>query len=225
MKRLFKRAGAALVLLSSPFIATSAIAEATTDWTGAYFGLSVGYADGWSEHYYDRAGHGLAETDPSGGAIALTGGYNYQFENGVVLGVEAELGFADISDDTKVVFDDHDYTTEWGGAFGSLRGRFGYAEGDTLFFATAGLGFMGSDEVVVGNTPQEGASNDGTMTGFAGGLGVEHRYSERMSIKLEWVSYSFAENDGVNVGPGGDLEAWSFDGGVDMFRIGVNFAI
>ncbi len=225
MKRMTRNTVATLALLSGPFWAAQANPSPTTDWTGPYLGISVGYADGWSEHYYDRAGHGRAETDPSGGAFAITGGYNHQFDNGVVLGVEADLGVADISDDTKVIFDDHYYTTEWGDVFGTLRGRVGYAFEDTLVFATAGFGFMDSDEVVVGNTPQEGVSNEQTLTGFAGGLGFERRVWENTSVKLEWVRFAFSETDGVNTGPDGDPEAWSFDGGVDLFRIGVNFAI
>ena len=209
----------------APLAAGQALSYSNVDWSGPYMGAAILYAAGWSEHYYDRAGHGTEDTDPDGFGVALYAGYNHDLGDGYVIGVEADFGMAAIEDETKVIFDDHYYTTDWGDYFGSIRARGGYAFDDTLVYATAGFGFMDSDEVVIGNTPQEGVSNEGVMTGFVGGLGVEHRLWQHASLRAEWLHFSFAEEDGVNIGRGGDDEAWTFDGSVDMFRVGITYEL
>ena len=194
-------------------------------WTGPYFGLSVGYASGRSQHYYNRAGHGTAETEPSGDAYAVTAGYNLEWPSGFTAGVEADFGTMGLEDDTKVIFDDHYYNTDWGEWFVTLRARAGYAFDDMLIYGTAGVGFVDSDEVVIGNTPQEGVSNDRVMTARVFGLGVEKKLWERTSLKGEWLHFDFVEKTGVNIGPGGDPEDWRFDGRANLFRVGINVAI
>ncbi|MGL4397422.1 MAG: hypothetical protein ACRCS9_12845, partial [Hyphomicrobium sp.] len=74
-------------------------------WTGVYAGLSGGYAWGASEQMYDRAGdHGLASTSPAGALAALSVGYNHQFDGGLVLGIEGDIGLIDASDDDRIVY-------------------------------------------------------------------------------------------------------------------------
>lgn len=193
-------------------------------WTGPYAGLSFGYASGTSEHTYDRNGHGEAETNPDGVSFALSAGYNLQWRSGLVLGLETDLGVLSLEDDPKTIFDDHYYITDWGDWYAALRARAGYALGETLLFGTAGFALVDSDEVVIGNTPQEGVSNEGTMTAYVFGLGFERKLTEDFSLKAEWQHFSFMEESGTNIGPGGDEEDWTFDGSADLFRVGVNFA-
>lgn len=135
-------------------------------WTGVYAGLSAGYGWGTSEQEYDRNNnHGLASTSPEGVLAALTLGYNYDAGGGFILGVEGDLGLMDLTADDKVVYDGHIYKTHFGPWWGTLRGRAGYAFDRTLIYGTGGVAFMGVDEVSIGNTPGETATNKDTRSG------------------------------------------------------------
>ena len=64
-------------------------------WTGFYIGANAGY--GWGTGQ-DAAG--LAGIDPKGWSAGGQAGFNYQFENNVVAGIEADLQGTDISGGT-----------------------------------------------------------------------------------------------------------------------------
>ncbi len=91
------------------------------NWTGAYAGLNLGYAD--------------VETD---GAVALSGddmtyglhlGYDYQFANNFVLGTELEYDKTDVDLGGAATVD----------GVTRLKLRGGYDLGRTLVYATAGI--------------------------------------------------------------------------------------
>lgn len=197
------------------------VTRAPAIWTGIYAGLSAGYGWGHSEQDYERNdNHGLASTSPSGGLAAFTLGYNYALGNGFVIGAESDLGLMDISADDKIVYDGHIYKTRFGPWWGTLRGRAGYAFGDTLVYATGGVAFMDVDEVSIGNTPGETAVNEDWRTGYVLGAGVEQAIAPGMTAKLEYLHMDFGTYSGFSA----NNEPFSFDNRVDLIRAGLNFA-
>lgn len=188
-------------------------------WSGMYLGGSVGYGWGTSEQSYTRNdNHGIASTSPEGVLAALTAGYNYDAGGGLILGIEGDLGLMDVSADDKVVYDGHIYKSHFGPWWGTLRGRAGYAIDNNLFYATAGIAFMGVDEVSIGNTPGETATNTSSRAGWVLGAGIEHAFSQTMSLKLEYLHMDFGRYDGLSA----NQEPYYFDNTVDLVRVGVN---
>jgi outer membrane immunogenic protein len=137
-------------------------------WTGFYFGANLGASFNDSETDDDTAFLG-----------GVHAGYNWQRHGNVVLGVEGDVDFAD----------DIDYLA-------SLRGRLGFAAGPTLFYATAGVAFLGVDDAF---------GDDDTLTGWVAGLGLEHKVRENVSVGLEGLYYDFDEDDNF----GQDADFWA----------------
>lgn len=134
-----------------------------------------------------------------GGSAFLAGahlGYNWQGPSNIVIGIEGDVSF----------LDNVDYLA-------TVRGRLGYAFGPTLLYATGGAAFIGFDENL---------SGDDSDTGWVGGLGIEHKLRENVSIGAEGLYYGF-END--NSG-GDDNNFWvararltyHFNGGRDALK-------
>lgn len=133
-------------------------------WTGFYLGANVGAA--FNDNDVEIAGEDDDDTVLIGG---LHVGYNWQKPSNVVLGIEADVNFAD----------DIDYLA-------TIRGRLGYAAGPTLFYATGGVAFIGFDDAF---------SDDDSETGWTAGLGLEHKLRENVSLGVEGLYYDFGDND------------------------------
>ncbi len=170
--------------------------------------------------------------------INLTGGvqlgYNWQF-GALVVGVEADynalsrgdrnsgsstvtglnnnvFGFvaADLNPlaNNLAVRDSGSRSGRGVSSFGTLRGRIGYAFGNTMIYATGGLAFAGgrdsnnNNDIVAfvdtnGNGVQDGPESFRTFSGgrrsgrnnvgYALGGGVEHAFSNNWSLKLEYL--------------------------------------
>lgn len=190
------------------------------NWSGLYWGLSAGYGWGESTQSYDRNdNHGLASTSPEGFLGSVTLGYNYQTLGGLLIGLEGDLGLMDVSADDKIVYDGHIYKTSYGPLWGTLRGRAGYAFGQTLLYGTAGLAFMDVDDVSIGNTPGETALNEDFKTGLVIGAGIEQALGSGMSLKLEYLHMDFGTYEGTSA----NNEDFSFKNDVDLVRAGVNY--
>lgn len=189
-------------------------------WQGLYIGASVGGGWGTSTQHYDRAGnHGVADLDLSGGAMALTGGYNWRMTDHIVGGLEADLGVMNVSKGTTTVFDGHNWSSDVGPFFGTLRARAGYLVSDRLLaYGTAGLAFAQIDDTSIGNTAGETAKENGMRAGLALGVGVEYAMSQAWSVKAEFLHLDFAQVDGLS----DNNEDYSFDSNVNIFRVGAN---
>lgn len=197
-----------------------AYAAPIVPWSGLYAGISLGYGWGEATQTYERAGdHGTASLSPDGAAGALTLGYNVPWGNGLVLGVEGDLGLMDLTAGPETVFDGHIYSAEFGPLWGTLRGRAGVTFGDTLVYGTAGLAFMEVDEISIGNTPGETATSSDTRLGWVLGAGVEHLIGPRTSLKLEYLHLDVGSSDGRSAND----EAFSFEETADLIRAGVNY--
>lgn len=101
-------------------------------------------------------------------------GYNFQF-NQLVLGVEGDISFTDWHEND---------------AFGTVRGRLGYAWGRVLPYATAGLAVVDSE------------------AGWTAGGGVELAVSDNVSLRGEYLHFNVADIDGDIVRAGINFRFW-----------------
>ena len=141
-------------------------------WTGLYFGINAGAA------FTDEDTSDNDETVFVGGVHL---GYNWQKHGPWVFGIEGDVDFAD----------DVDYVA-------TIRGRLGFAAGNTLFYGTAGAAFLGAEDSF---------GDDDTLEGWVAGLGLEHKFTQNVSAGLEGLYYNYGEIDGA--GSDEDLDTWT----------------
>jgi opacity protein-like surface antigen len=136
-----------------------------TNWTGFYVGGYLGGADGRSTLGF--VGDPVDGNKPwvLGALGGIEGGYNYQFSNNWVIGVEGDIGAANIHGGgtaggpadgvnpatgastgafTPAFFTAQD-KTNW---MGTVTGRVGYSLGRTLFYGQGGVAFEDSSTTV-----------------------------------------------------------------------------
>jgi len=188
-------------------------------WQGLYWGVSLGYGWGDSEHRYDRNdNHGTAESELSGGVASVTVGYNYMWSPSLLVGIEGDLGLMDLSADDKIIFDGHVWKSEFGPFWGTLRARAGWLFGNTLVFATGGWAITEVNEVGIGDAAGQTATNESVRSGWVLGGGIEHAFSPNMTAKIEYLHMDFGRYEGYSE----NQEYYSFDNTIDLVRAGLN---
>lgn len=182
------------------------------NWQGLYLGANAGY--GWGNDNAANYGGGAGSLSPSGWYGGGQIGYNAQF-NWLVLGLEADLQGADISDSTTLSGGFSNVTTDidW---FSTLRGRIGYASGSTLVYFTGGWAFADLNQTI--NTPVVSMSQDGIETGYTVGGGVEWAISPNWSVKTEYLYVDLGEQ--TLSGPAG---TYTTDTDFHTARVGLNY--
>jgi outer membrane immunogenic protein len=186
------------------------------NWQGLYFGANAGYGwgnDNAASYNGDFGGNG--NLNPSGWMGGGQIGYNAQF-NWLVLGLEADLQGADISDSTAL--DSGGFTSvktdiDW---FSTLRGRIGYAAGPTLIYFTGGWAFADLDQSV--SSPTASISKDEIASGYTVGGGLEWQFAPNWSLKTEYLYVDLG--DQKLTGPSG---TYTTDTDFHTVRAGVNF--
>ncbi len=162
----------------APYTKAPAIVAPVTNWTGFYIGAMGGYG---TESGSDAIKGGFA-----GGTI----GYNWQF-NQFVAGIEADGAWANISNSATQVFGGVPVTaTAKIDALGTVRGRFGYAFDQVLFYGTGGLAI--ADTKLSASVPGLTISDSHTQTGWTAGAGIEWMFVPRWSLKAEYLFRSFS---------------------------------
>jgi outer membrane immunogenic protein len=123
-------------------------------------------------------------------------GYNWQSTGGLVLGVEGAWSFLGGDRDLDVA-DGLEIDDQW---LASIRGRLGYAFGQTLVYATGGVAFLGSDhdKFFADAIGEDVFDFDDTTTGWVAGVGVEYKLRENVSLGLEGLYYAFEDDDTVS---------------------------
>ncbi len=207
-------------------------------WTGFYVGLNAGGTFGGSNSvsvvnapFWGNTGlacglpgqcpaaSGLGATLPGSNGGFIGGGqigYNYQFYNNFLVGLEADIqGIAGSSGASSASvasgpisgFPAYNYvagiqTTKNIGYLGTVRGRIGYLVTPTLLvFGTGGLAYGGATlgtsiwENIVGGPnsllPYGGSSNySDTLVGWTAGGGLEWMFMPNWSAKIEYLYYN-----------------------------------
>jgi outer membrane immunogenic protein len=142
------------------------------NWTGLYLGVNAGY--GWATSSF-----GDADGFVGGGQI----GYNWQaMGSPLVLGLEADLQGADMDSSAAV-----GAITATGrvNAFGTVRGRVGFAWDRFMAYGTAGWAYTRTSLSLTG--PGGSVSDSDWSSGYAVGGGLEWAAWNRWSVKLEYL--------------------------------------
>ena len=182
-----------LALTGAASAADTVVTDPVYDWTGFYVGLQGGY--GFGDNDWNEDGGGSTDADDFEGFVGgVTAGANFQMDS-IVLGVEGDLSFSDLSAELTAnatfvcgIGGTCDTDSDW---FGTLRGRLGFAMGNTLPYITGGLA-VGDAE---GTTSQFGQHGEDTLYGWTAGVGIEHAFSENFSAKLEYIYVDLGDLD------------------------------
>ncbi len=179
-------ADAADVPVRGPIYTKAAPAPAWS-WEGQYIGIHGGHV--WGDAELTLAG--TADVKPRGGFGGFQIGYNYHLSRNWVLGYEVDMSFGDISSDFAPVGLQLDIL-----AFGTARTRLGYAQGQWLFYATAGVAWARTDFLIPGSP----FNFQRWHVGYAAGAGVEYAFAPNWSAKLEYI-YADLGDSSAAIGP------------------------
>jgi outer membrane immunogenic protein len=150
-------------------------------WTGFYVGVNGGY--GFGDF---RGGGNTTFGNPNGGLVGGTAGYNYQI-NSLVLGVEGDLDWADLS--KSKTLPSKAVTTAKVDALGHVLGRVGFTPFDRTLLYVAG-GYAGGQVKGTLDAPTAAGahfSNSAWQSGYALGAGVEYAVTQNVSVKAQYL--------------------------------------
>ena len=150
-------------------------------WRGAYFGVHVGHGES-----------GPADGLVAGGQI----GYNWQSGH-IVYGLEADVSFADISFKENFMGVTVKGSIDW---MATARGRVGYLlTPGILAYGTLGFGIAsGSGSANLPGVVKFSVSD--SDSDLVLGVGVEAKFSETMSARVEYLKFSDNDIDIVRAG-------------------------
>ncbi len=221
-----------LAVVSSAGIGTASAGGDIKDyqpaiWSGFYAGVQAGYAEAQYDGIFDNDGNSgfASDLDLSGGVAGIHIGYNWQ-KNNILLGIEADVTFGNLSD---AVADrdggNDDITAGDINTLASIRGRLGVTSGSLLIYATGGVAFADADYTVVDT---DGDQSSGTASfdtvGYVVGGGLEKAY-KGLRLRVEGLYYGFDDTiDTSNLAPtdsdDGDFakfeDVWSVRVGVSV---------
>jgi outer membrane immunogenic protein len=179
---------------------------ATYNWSGAYIGAQAGYDWGdarvgqtFAPGSFDDYGWGYS---PSGGFGGLYVGFNHQFDDGLVLGIEGDYSFARVKDTTlyqALGVDDPGFGGELKlDSVGSARLRAGYAMDRWLPFVAGGLMLASYKHTTVnlpGGTPYADVRD--TITAYTLGAGAEYAVTDNWLVRGEYRFADFGRHTSV----------------------------
>jgi outer membrane immunogenic protein len=177
------------ILIELCFGAMSAQAHAADiyDWTGFYLGAEGGY--GWGRMFSKSLDNGsTANPSMNGGAGGPFAGFNYQFANRIVLGIETEASFGNIEGDTDCPNKAFSCfgRVDW---VGSTRARGGYAFDKLLPYVTFGVAY---GQATIGQSPK-GSNNESvkarTHVGWSPGAGFEFAVTRHFIARVAYAYY------------------------------------
>ena len=199
----------------------AAIADVPASLTGFYAGLQVGYQWGDLDFSASDAPPGELDElngkfgDQDGGTGGLYAGYNWQMNDRWLVGGEADINYIAAGKGDSWI--------------GSARLRAGYlVTPDTLLYGTGGLAFgeVNSDffDLLTASAPPGTFTrDDGVAFGWTIGAGVEHWFSEKVSMKLEYLYTDLGEVDSVGEPDGGDFINTDFTSNTVRAGIALHF--
>jgi high affinity Mn2+ porin len=219
-----------MVLANPPFAAAAdrsaklavkaPVRAAIYDWTGFYVGGHFGYGDasfGPGTNPIPLQGVFLPP-GPAGLIGGFQAGYNRQFSNRLVLGVEADSSFPSPIDVPRLAPARFNTSIDY---VGTLRGRVGYAFGPWMPYLTGGFAW-GHTHVIV-NDAAGGllATVKGYQTGWTAGAGVEFAVSGNWSAKAEY-DYIDLSRRMYDLG-GFGLPGVNVDPRIHLAKLGLNY--
>lgn len=235
-------------LAVKPYYKAAAAPVAYLPWNKCYAGISGGYitsADRRTSITPNDPDFLLSQTlgnvptslsaDPNGGIVGGQIGCNYQ-TGPVVYGVETDLSYTSLRSTAETTIGGFAVRTAFEQkleALGTLRGRFGFATGPTLFYATGGLAYgnvkstasIAPGPLGVGGAVLAGSENEWRV-GWTVGGGIEHMINESWSVKGEYLYYDLGKSSLTAVTiAGAPNESGNFNHGNNghIIRAGLNY--
>jgi outer membrane immunogenic protein len=196
---------AAATASADGYVGRPAAVACCSSWSGYYVGINGGYGFSGDDQTVNINqtfatlpffNGNFGSLDIAGAFGGLQVGANHQMGKWV-LGLEADIQGSDIMDSSSFTFTP--YLAPGGtltvgtrntvGWFGTLRPRIGAAWGNTLVYATGGLAWGAITHTMQTADNFGFSSSDRKSTlaiGYSVGGGIEHAFSSRLSVKLEY---------------------------------------
>ena len=196
----------ALILALAAIAAASGASAGSAQTVSGFDGFYVGAHGGYGKVDNDGG------EDVEGGLGGIHGGYNY-VNGAFLIGVEGDYTWSDVSYERSenILNVDVDYRGSLN-YFASIRARLGWLyDSRTLFYATAGYSWS-EIEVKVSASGLGSASDSLDLDGAVLGGGVEYKFANAWSARLEGLHY-WGGNDEI-----GDEEAE-----IDVIRAGISY--
>jgi outer membrane immunogenic protein len=238
--------------LRAPYKSPAFVAPAIFDWTGFYAGFNAGYGFGKSDDAVAVtnpgtwfvgaepaavAAAGSASQSPKGFLGGLQVGYNWQWGH-FVAGLEADFDYMGLKASTTGTAADpavpgnfynisQEIKTTW---LGTARPRIGWAFDNFLVYATGGAAVSQikytSSHSETTTTGAGSATTNPVKLGWVAGIGAEWAWSQRWSVKAEYlyvkmagVSTDYGVTSGVLTGSEGGAASLK----MNIARLGVNY--
>lgn len=223
------------VIYSDAVPVATAQVPASFNWTGAYAGISAGYA--WGDASVTNSARGVNpgpfDYDFDGGIGGAQIGYNWQMDSNVVLGVEADLGYMG-SNGLGIIGSTgaghHQRLTLDGGLYGDITGRVGYAFDRAMIYGKGGFAFFNGEAKQQTTKPDYAATGTGTFTGWTLGGGIAYKLAQNVSLDLGYQYFDFGSADGFQtslvadgVTPAGEKFMNNTSLTANVVKIGINY--
>jgi outer membrane immunogenic protein len=184
-------------------------------WTGFYIGANIGGA--WSNSTLTESVTGANfSTNNSGFIGGGQFGYNWQFNNNWVLGIEGDIDGTTINKTsngvpTSIGTLQGSLNTDW---IATLGGRLGYTFDHWMFYAKGGGAWVQDSATLSNLTRGTSVSASHTNSGWMAGAGVEWAFAGPWSAKIEY-NHIGLDTESVST--------LNLSRDIDLVKVGVNY--
>jgi outer membrane immunogenic protein len=232
MRRIFLITAAVIVTTASAGAAdlgakmpVKAAPIAYWDWTGFYLGGYAGIGVQRS-HGIDPANTVNPGKDIDYIGSRFTGGgtlgYNWQFGQNIVAGIEGDIGYLNLGRDVIEYQDNntiYNSKTKW---LATARGRIGWSNGPTLSYFTGGAAWVNFEDTIQNGTSLQKATSSKTKSGYAIGSGTETMLGSNWTAKAEYLFIDVGAGDPVT-NPGNGSMIQTDKHRYHQMKFGVNY--
>ncbi len=186
MKRILL-AGAAILALTTSSNAADPVFEAVDVWSGFYVGIAGGYAFKDADVTLDGDTDETVDFESDEFIIGAIYGRNWQSGN-IVYGLDSSINYIGIEEENIGT-----QTFDLEANLLSLsRLRVGYAMDSTLLYIAGGVAttILDADDPTVA-----GEDDDDWAFGWTVGAGIEHKFSDNWSARVEYAYFNIESDD------------------------------
>lgn len=182
------------------------------NWTGFYIGGHLGGT---------FSGDNSLQGSDARFMGGVQGGFDYQFANNWVMGLEANYSWL-ASAEGGVVFPGGTLASLDSRGLGSVTGRLGFTTGPVLLYAKGGYAFRDRNlDVSIAGVSQPFSATGNHQDGYTIGAGLEYMFAPSWSAKVEYQYYNFG-NTTFTGGPP-DIVGASFRNDEHTVKAGLNY--
>ena len=209
--------------------APAAMTQPANNWTGAYVGITGGYAWGTTDY---TSPYSDGSIDSKGWNVGGQLGYDWQLSNNFVFGVVGDLAWLDVNGSTLVEENSDPVNTSYAKAnidmLATARIRVGYAIDNILVYATGGAAYAQTKVTVTalaGNDDNYADWKDSkNILGWAIGGGLEYKVSKNASFGVEYLHVNLgSEHYDLSNGLGAPTYPVKAETSIDLVRAALNY--